>query len=385
LEDCEMKKFTCIIMILLLSATLGFARGGGTAREEAEYKIGICFDIGGRGDRSFNDSAYNGLVMVAEEFGGYIKDDPDGVDFGDRVEMKYLEPKAGGQDRELLMRALAEEGYNLIFGVGFLWTDSLAKVAAEFPDIHFGLIDGWLPDLGPDSNITCLSFAEHEGSFLMGAVAGLMAGDEKVGFLGGMDIPLIHKFQAGFLAGAMFVNPNLRDEAMLLGQYVGKDPSAFADPKAGESISTTLYRQGAAIIYHAAGLSGTGLFKAAKDAGKPAIGVDSDQGLIYATSDNAEEREIAEYIVTSMLKRVDISVFQTSRIFIEEGGNVPGGYHEFNLADEGVGIAVNEFNEARLAPFLGQIEELKEMIITGKIVVPGHDSEVREWALETFK
>ena len=172
---------------------------------------------------------------------------------------------------------------------------------------------------------------------------------------------------------------------MLLGQYVGKDPSAFADPKAGESISTTLYRQGAAIIYHAAGLSGTGLFKAAKDAGKPAIGVDSDQGLIYATSDNAEEREIAEYIVTSMLKRVDISVFQTSRTFIEEGGNVPGGYHEFTLADEGVGIAVNEFNEARLAPFLDQIEELKQMIIAGEIVVPGHDSEVRDWALATFK
>ena len=143
-------------MILLLSATLGFATGRKAGREEAEYKIGICFDIGGRGDRSFNDSAYNGLVMVAEAFGGYIKDDPDAVDFGGRIEMKYLEPKEGGQDRELLMRALAEEGYNLIFGVGFLWTDSLAKVAAEFPDIHFGLIDGWLPDLGPDSNITCL-------------------------------------------------------------------------------------------------------------------------------------------------------------------------------------------------------------------------------------
>ena len=379
-----MKKLLIIAAMLVLAASMGFAKGGSAATQEAEYKIGICFDVGGRGDRSFNDSAYTGLVLTAEEFDGYIKDDPDEVNFGSRIEMKYLEPKEGGQDREILMRALAEEGYDLIFGVGFLWTDSLAKIAAEFPETHFGLIDGFIDGLTADSNITCLSFAEHEGSFLMGAVAGLMAGDSKIGFLGGMDSPLIHKFHGGYLAGALWVNPNLRDERMIPGQYIGKDPSAFADPKSGESISRSLYNQGCEIIYHASGLSGTGLFKAARDLGKLAIGVDSDQGLIYATSDNPEERAIAEHIITSMLKRVDVSVYATSKDFIEDG-SVDGGYRTFGLVDNGVDIAVNKFNEERLAPILPQINELKEMIIAGEITVPDDWQKVEAWAMDNLK
>lgn len=379
-----MKRLLIIAFVFMLCASLGFARGGTAVSEEAEYKIGICFDVGGRGDRSFNDSAYEGLVKIAGEFEGYIKDDPDEVDFGTRIEMKYLEPKEGGQDREILMRALAEEGYDLIFGVGFLWTDSLAKIAAEFPEAHFGLIDGFIPDLTEDSNITVLGFAEHEGSFLMGAVAGLLAGDSKIGFLGGMDSPLINKFHGGYLAGALWVNPNLRDVRMIPGQYIGEDPSAFADPKSGESISRSLYNQGCEIIYHASGLSGTGLFKAAKDLGKLAIGVDSDQGLIYATSDNPEERAIAEQIITSMLKRVDISVYATSKDFIENG-RVDGGYRAFGLKDNGVDIAVNEFNEDILAPLLPQINELKEMIIAGEITVPDDWKKVEAWAMENLK
>jgi len=163
------------------------------------------------------------------------------VTFGQDLELKYMEPKPGGQDRELIMRALAEDGYNLIIGVGFLYSDSLAKVAADFPDIHFGIIDGYIPDLNESSNITCLGFAEHEGSFLMGAVAGLMNKGGKVGFLGGMDIPLIHKFQGGFMAGAMYVNKALRQPGMILAQYCGKDPTDFNNPKMGESISVNFF------------------------------------------------------------------------------------------------------------------------------------------------
>lgn len=159
-----MKKFFLIMLIVMIAAPIFAGTNSGEVAVEAMYKIGIAFDIGGRGDQSFNDSAYNGLVLLAKEYGGYIKDDPSGVDYGKNIELKYLEPKSGGQDREILLRVLAEDGYDLVIGVGFLYTDALVKVAADFPNVHFGLIDGFTPDLTADSNITCLAFAEHEGS-----------------------------------------------------------------------------------------------------------------------------------------------------------------------------------------------------------------------------
>jgi basic membrane protein A len=348
-----------------------------------KYKIGICFDVGGRGDQSFNDSAYNGMVLLAKEYKGYIKDDPSKVDFGREIELKYLEPKSGGQDREQLLRALAEDGYNLIVGVGFLFTDSITKVAKDFPNLHFAIVDGYIPDLNASSNITCLAFAEHEGSFLVGAIAGLMNKGGKVGFIGGMDIPLIHKFHGGFYAGAMYVNPDLRKSGNLLGQYCGKDPGAFNDPKTAESIAVNFFNQGASIIYHAAGGSGTGLFKAAKDMGKLAIGVDSDQGMIYASSDNPEQKAQADFILTSMLKRVDVSIYLTGKELIDTGKNA-GGYHSFGLKENGVGYAVNQYNEAKLATVRTKIDELKQMIIDGKIVVPDDDAKIPDF-MKTLK
>ncbi|MEW5814678.1 MAG: BMP family ABC transporter substrate-binding protein [Spirochaetota bacterium] len=392
-----MKKFTLAIVIMLVffSALPVFAGGKkeeavkptetkAVEKKEPQFKIGIVFDIGGKGDKSFNDSAYNGLVLLAKNFSGYIKDDPDKVNFGDKIELKYLEPKAGGQDREQLLRVLAEDGYNLIFGVGFMFTDSIGKVAKDFPNVHFALIDGFIPDLTESSNITCLSFAEHEGSFLVGAVAGLLTKTNKVGFIGGMDIPLIHKFQGGYLAGAIYVNPKLRTAANLPGQYIGKDPSAFNDPKAAESIALNMYRQGADIIYHAAGGSGNGLFKAAKDLNKLAIGVDSDQGLVYATAAQEAEKEMSKYILTSMLKRVDNSVFLTATAFMA-AGKVAGGYRAFSLADGGVGYAVNDFNKDKLAGVTAKIDEIAKKIISGEIKVPDSDEKVTEWANATLK
>ncbi len=378
------KALLALLIVLVAIAVLGCKKKEEAAAPEGpKYKIGICFDIGGRGDQSFNDSAYHGMVMLAERYNGYIKDDPSNVDHGKDIELKYLEPKAGGQDREQLLRALAEDGYQLIIGVGFLFTDSITKVAADFPDQHFGIIDGYIPDLTADSNITCLSFAEHEGSFLVGAIAGMMNKGGKVGFIGGMDIPLIHKFQGGFYAGVMYVNPELRKPNALLGQYCGKDPTAFNDPKTAESIAVNFYRQGATIIYHAAGGSGAGLFKAARDLDKWAIGVDSDQGLIYATSDSSEERAMAEHILTSMLKRVDNAVFLTGQELIQSD-DVKGGYDEFGLADDGVGYAVNEYNQKVLDPVRADVDQLKQKIIDGEITVPDDDSKVAEWAKATF-
>jgi basic membrane protein A len=380
-----MKKTLLLILAVLLAVSvLGCKKEEKTAEPEGpKYKIGIVFDVGGRGDQSFNDSAYNGMKTLAEEYDGYIKDDPDKVDFGREIELKYLEPQAGGQDREQLLRALAEEGYELMIGVGFLFTDSITKVAADFPDQHFGIIDGYIPDLNEDSNITCLSFAEHQGSFLVGVIAALVDDTGKVGFIGGMDIPLIHKFHGGFFAGAMYAKEALRKPGALLSQYCGKDPTAFNDPKTAESIAVNFYNQGASIIYHAAGGSGAGLFKAAKDMDEWAIGVDSDQGLIYASSDNPEEQAMAEHILTSMLKRVDNAIFLTGQELIDTG-NVTGGYHEFGLSDDGVGYAVNQYNRDKLAPYTAQVDEIKEKIINGEITVPDDDSKLEAWARETF-
>ncbi len=380
-----MKKALLLLLALLIVVVfLGCKKEEAAAEPEGpKYKIGIVFDVGGRGDQSFNDSAYNGMKMIAEQYKGYIKDDPDEVDFGKEIELKYLEPQAGGQDREQLLRAQAEDGYDLMIGVGFLFTDAITKVAGDFPDQHFGIIDGFIPDLNADSNITCLSFAEHEGSFLVGAIAALVDDTGKVGFIGGMDIPLIHKFHGGFFAGAMYANEALRDPNALLGQYCGKDPTAFNDPKTAESIAVNFFNQDASIIYHAAGGSGAGLFKAARDLDEWAIGVDSDQGLIYASSDNPEEQAMSEHILTSMLKRVDNAIFLTGEELIDTG-NVTGGYHEFGLGDDGVGYAVNEYNKDKLAPYTAQVDEIKEKIINGEITVPNDDSKVEAWAQETF-
>ena len=380
-----MKKFLVVCLLGIALTFSAFASGESEtgSAEGPEYKIGIVFDIGGKGDQSFNDSAYAGLVHIAEEYRGYIKDDPDNVDHGRKIELKYLEPKPGGQDRELLLRVLAEDGYDLVIGVGFLFTDALGKVAADFPDVHFGLIDGDIPDLHMDSNITCLSFAEHEGSFLVGAVAGLMNKGGKVGFIGGMDIPLIHKFHGGFFAGAMYVNPELRKSGNLMGQYIGKDPGAFNDPKTAESIAVNMYNQDATIVYHAAGGSGDGLFKAAKDLDKLAIGVDSDQGLIYASKDSAEEKQIAEHILTSMLKRVDNAVYLTAKERIDMGKNT-GGYREFGLDDDGVGYAVNDYNRNTLAGLKDRIDGIRQKIISGELTAPDDDAKVADWAAENL-
>jgi basic membrane protein A and related proteins len=391
----KMKKLISILIVLALVAPVMVmaggqqAEGGEAQEQETEFKIAIAFDVGGLGDQSFNDSAYRGLRQVAEEYNGYVDSSAVDVDYGQRVQLKFLEPQEGGQDREQLLRILAEDGYNLIFGVGFAYTDVLGKVAADFPDVHFGLIDGFLPDLTAESNITSISFAEHEGSFLVGALAAMVMEDQgmedaRAGYVGGMDIPLIHKFHAGYMAGAMYVDPDLREDGAIMGQYIGQDPSAFADPQTAEQIARNMYNNDAGIVYHAAGASGAGVFQAASDLDKWAIGVDSDQGLIYAESDNAQQQAIAEHILTSMLKRVDQSVFLLSQEYIENDGSVDGGYVTYGLADDGVGVAVNEYNQDLVEPYMAEIEELKQMVIDGEISVPQDDANIPQWKEETF-
>ena len=363
------------LMILAALLLIGVMALGAAPK----FKIGLVFDLAGRGDNSFNDSAYRGLVSIAKAYKGFIEGDPDKVNFGSDVQLKYMEPKAGGQDREILMRALAEDGYNLIFGVGFMFTDAVTKVAADFPDVHFGLIDGYVPDLTEDSNITCLSFKENEGSFLVGAIAALKAKGKKIGFVGGMDIPLIHRFDNGFQAGAMYVNKAYRKAGTILSQYIGKDPGAFNDPTGGYNIASSFFKQGAEIVYHAAGGSGDGLFKAAQEAKKLAIGVDSDQGLIYSTAKEAATKARGKWILTSMLKRVDNSVFLSGKDFIDADGKLAGGDRGVDLKIYGGGHAVNDFNKAQLADVQAKVEELKEAISTGQIAVPDENTDLAAW------
>jgi basic membrane protein A len=384
-----MKKLTAGIVVALLAVSLVLGgcssnSGGGTASTGPKYKIGLVFDIGGRGDQSFNDSAYNGLVQIAKDYKGYIKDDPDNVNYGTDVELKYLEPKQGGQDREELLRTLAEDGYQLIFAVGFMFTDPVVNVAKDFPNTKFALIDGTIDGLTATSNIVCLDFKANESSFLVGAIAGYKTKTNKVGFVGGMQSPLIESFEAGYKAGAMYVNANLRKTGNILSQYIGTTGDAFKDPAKGKEIASTFYSQGADVVYHASGASGAGVFQAAYEAYKAgkdvwAIGVDSDQGLIYKSSKSAQDQAIGDRILTSALKRVDNSVYETARDFMN--GSLQGGVMNFGLKENGVGYALNDYNKALLQDVQAKVDELQQKIINGEIVVPASNAELANFKL----
>ena len=384
-----MKKMFTVLTVLVLVLSLGLLgcgqtapnnnQGGNQQSSEPKLKVGVVFDIGGRGDKSFNDSAYRGMVKAAKELGGYIKDDPDNVNYGTNIELKYLEPKQGGSDREQLLRKLAENGYDLVIGVGFAFTDAIKNVANDFPNVHFAIIDScYAPDDHP-ANVTCLLFKENEGSFLVGAIAGLKTQTNKIGFIGGMDIPLIRKFMVGYEAGAMYVNPELRKDGAILTAFVSDDPAqAWNNPPKGKEIAISQYDQGADIIYHAAGGTGMGLFEAALEKDKWAIGVDSDQGKILAESQQEKDREMAKHIITSMLKRVDTAVFTIIKEMYENG-KVDAKVMAFGLKEDGVGYAYNEYNKALLDPIKPQIDELKQKIINGEINVPATDDELQQF------
>ncbi len=314
-----------------------------TTPPEEAVKVGMVFDIGGRGDQSFNDAAAAGLDRAVADFG---------------IEPLELEPSAGGENREELLRLLSEQGVPLIFAIGFLFTDSVAAAAADFPDTKYGLIDSVVDA----PNVASLVFAEEQGSFLVGAAAALKSQTGKIGFIGGVEIDLIKKFQAGFEAGVKAVNP----DAEIIVQYVSQPPdfSGFNDPARGREIGTAMYEQGADVVYHAAGGTGGGLFEAAKEYSEAnntqvwAIGVDSDQ---YNQVDDA----LKPYILTSMLKRVDVAVYNTIEAFVN--GEFQGGIVVFDLSVDGVGYSTSG---GFVDDIVDQLEDFKAKIISGEIEVP---------------
>lgn len=310
----------------------------------ADASVGLVYDLGGRGDQSFNDAAAAGLERAVSELG--------------IEEPEELEPDEGGENREELLRLLADQGSNLIFGVGFLFEEAIGAVAPDFPDTTFAIVDSVVEE----DNVASLTFAEQEGSFLVGAAAALKSETGQIGFIGGVETELIQKFEAGYVAGARQINPDVEVEVAYISQP--PDFSGFNDPARGQEIARGQYDGGADVIYHAAGGSGGGLFQAAQEVSAStgtqhwAIGVDSDQ---Y----EAVDAELQPYILTSMLKKVDVAVFDTVSTFTEEGS--ASGATVFDLESTGVDYSTSG---GFVDDITDQLEELKTQIIAGEIEVP---------------
>ncbi len=326
---------------------------GATAAAEcnADLKVGMALDVGGLGDKSFNDAANAGLQAAIA----------DGLVCEENTE--FIEADATGSNRDANVQSLADAGFNLIIGVGFAFSPGINSFAGNYPEQSFAIIDGYatcgtacgLENDGLE-NVTDLVFKENEGSFLVGAAAALKCGCDTIGFLGGQTGPLIGKFEAGYVAGAQAVNPNME----VLVEYIGDSTEAFNDPTKGEALSTKMYDNGAEIIYHAAGASGAGLFNAAVKASKLAIGVDSDQYNLVS----AEQQPL---ILTSMLKRVDTAVYNAIQQMGE--GTFAAGSQVFGMAEEGVDYS--QSNTAELtADIVSEVDAYKEQIINGEITVP---------------
>ncbi len=302
--------------------------------------VGVVYDITGRGDRSFNDAAGAGLDQATAELGVTgLESTPTGD--GDRAER---------------VQGLVDEGSGLVVGVGFLFEDAMNTVAAANPDTSFAIIDS-VVDL---PNVASLIFAEEQGSFLVGAAAALKTQTGTVGFIGGVENDLIQKFQAGFEAGVAAVDPEIE----VLVNYITQPPDfgGFNDPARGKEIAAAQYEAGADIIYSAAGSSGLGAFEAAAEAGEPgdvwAIGVDSDQ---Y----NLVSEELQPYILTSMLKKVDVATFDTIAAF--DDGSFTGGVTVFNVASDGVGYSTTGGFVDDIAD---QLDDYAAQIAAGEIEVP---------------
>ncbi|MBB2742459.1 BMP family ABC transporter substrate-binding protein [Microbispora sp. NBRC 16548] len=323
------------------TTTTGASADASSAPAAAQVKVGLAYDIGGRGDGSFNDAAAAGLDKAESEL---------------KVQKKELEATQGETDaqKEERLRLLASGGYNPVIAVGFAYSGSVAKVAKEFPDVKFAIVDD---DAAKGDNITNLMFAEEQGSFLVGVAAALKSEKGDVGFVGGVDVPLIHKFEAGFKAGAKAVKPDIKIQSKYLTQP--PDFGGFGDPAKGKTAAQGMYDAGADVVYQAAGGSGAGVFEAAKAANAMAIGVDSDQAALPAYAD------FKDVIISSMIKKVDVAVFDFLKNYTT--GTVKSGPSVYDLKAGGVDYSTTG---GKIDDIKSKIDEYKQKIISGEITVP---------------
>jgi basic membrane protein A len=300
----------------------------------AAEQIGLVLDLGGKDDKSFNAAAYLGASKAQKELG---------------VEVKTVEA-GDDQSFEPMMRNFARKKMSLIIAVGISQADAVKKVATQFPDISFALVDAQV-DL---PNVRSLLFQEHQGSFLVGAIAAMVSKSKTFGFIGGMDIPLIRRFQMGYEAGIKHIEPT----AKVISNYVGVTSEAWNNPPKGKELALAQYQKGAEVIFAAAGASNGGLFDAVEEKKKFAIGVDSNQNWVKPG-----------LVLTSMMKRVDVAVFQA--ISDIKTKKFTGGVARFGLENQGIDFAVDEFNKKVLPQsVIDRANKLKQEIISGKLKVP---------------
>ncbi len=340
-----------VLVALLVAVNVAFlfvrpsraaARAGAAGNDGVN--VGLVLDVGGLGDKSFNDGAYRGAQMAEQRLGARIR---------------LIEP-GEGSDREAGLRLLAAEKMDLVVGVGFIFTDDVNQLAKEYPNTNFAVVDYSVSTdragnpILPPPNVAAIKFKEEEGSFLVGALAAMVGHSKKIGFVGGMDVPLIQKFEGGYKAGVKYVCP----DCVVIAQYAGVTPDAFRNPGKGKELALNQYQQGVNVIYHASGSTGLGVFEAARETGKYAIGVDADQ------YDEAPGR-----VLTSMVKGIDVSVLDMIRR--AKDGTFKGGIYTFGLAQNGVGYVYDEHNRALIPDSVRtRLEQIKADIIAGKIAVP---------------
>jgi len=322
-----MKRFFTMILsagVVIWSSSLAMA-----------FKPAVLFDMGGKFDKSFNEGIWNGLEKFRKETG---------------IKYREFEVRQEAQ-REQFLRKLASRGSDPVIAVGFGQAAALTKVAKEFPNTRFSIID-MVVDL---PNVQSIIFKEHEGSFLVGVLAAMKSKTGKVGFVGGMDIPLIHKFACGYVQGVKHINSG----TTVFQKMTGTTPAAWSDPARGAQLAKTMYDSGADIVYAAAGSTGLGVLQAAADNKKLSIGVDSNQNHIQSGS-----------VLTSMLKRVDVAAYEVFKTGYD--GTWKPGFKILGLAEDGVGWALDEHNDNLVTGQMrSKVEQVRKDIIAGKIKI--HD------------
>jgi len=357
-------KLSVFLVLLLLAALVFIApacnRVSYGADDKSKIHVGIVFDIGGKDDRSFNAAAWAG-VKCAET--GML---PDGKTSCGKpamdIVLRDVEP-GNPVSIEPAMRAFAERGYDLVIGVGFAQGPIMQAVARDYPNIHFAIIDGVIFEADgktPKANVASLVFKEQEGSYLVGLIAGMTSKTGMVGFIGGMDIGLIHRFEGGFEQGAKAANPKIQ----VIQNYVGVTDAAWNNPGKGKEIALAQISKGADVIFTAAGNSGLGAFDAVEQSGKEnglathfVIGVDSNQNMVKPG-----------FVLTSMVKHVDNAVYDIVKDVVE--GKFQGGFHVFGLDSDGVGYVMDSNNQNLVSPEAIQAaEEAKKKIIARQITV----------------
>ena len=336
--------FACISAAILPSCNSGVE----AKRDGCNIKVGIVFDIGGKNDRSFNAAAWEGVKRAQQDLNICLYD----VEPGNPTS---IEPA---------MRAFAERNFDLVIGVGFAQGPIMQKVAMDYPNIKFAIVDGVIFEADgktPKSNVASLVFREHEGSYLVGMIAASKSKTGVLGFLGGMDIPLIHKFETGYEEGARAVNPKVQ----IIQNYVGVTDGAWNNPGRGKELALGQIEKNADVIFTAAGNSGLGAFDAVEqygrneqgEANKFVIGVDSNQNAVKPG-----------FVLTSMVKRVDNAVYDVVKEVLE--GKFQGGFHVFGLDKDGVAYAVDDNNKALIPQdVINKVEQAKGKIVAGEIKV----------------